>query len=327
MTDQTRRAFIKGSGAAIAGAAGLSTLSTSVAAENGWTTVESPTTKTLNGAVLAANGPWAAGGGGDVIERTADGWVKRLDYGPVLASNELTCIDATSDGAAIWFAGGSGVIGEMDVVTKTLTDHSAPGGKTSTWEGIAVSGTSGEDETISLVNGSGEELTGYRQSDGSIKWEEVVKPGGGSSMKGMDTFGPDSFTCVNTNAKAYASTDGATTWSEIGIDGSEVGLYGIAAVASDDMNVAAGDGIIYRYDGSRWTGRKVGSKSIKAIDRLSELGLAAGGSGRVFRRQQIGSWERYQTPTENNLNGCLLGGEAYPDVAVGSTGTIVEKQT
>ncbi|MFB6220170.1 MAG: twin-arginine translocation signal domain-containing protein [Halolamina sp.] len=325
MLDQNRRRFIKGSGAAIAGAVGLGAVQ-SAAAENGWEVVESPVSKTLNGTVLAANGPWAAGGGGKVLERTVDGWTVRLKNGPAAEGNGLTCMGVTDDGNRVWFAGGSGVIGEMDVVTKTLWDHSAPGGKTSTWEAISVTGTEEKNETISLMNGSGEELTGYRQPDGSIAWGDVVKPGGGASMKGAAHYGANSFVCCDTNAKVYESTDDGNTWETIGVDGGEVGFYGAAAVASDDMNVCGGGGIMYRYDGNIWTARKIGSNTIKSVDRVSEAGLACGGSGNVFRRQTIGSWEKVDTPTGANLEGTILGGELYPDVAVGASGTIVEKQ-
>ncbi|WP_245799927.1 hypothetical protein [Haladaptatus litoreus] len=45
-------------------------------------------------------------------------------------------MDVTDDGNRIWFVGGSGVIGEYDVETETLTNYSAPKGKTSTWEDL-----------------------------------------------------------------------------------------------------------------------------------------------------------------------------------------------
>lgn len=325
MPEHSRRQFLKGSGAAIAGAVGLGAAQPA-AALNGWEEVESPVGKTLTATSLAANGPWAAGGGGKVLERTVDGWTVRLKNGPAAEGNGLTCIGVTDDGNRVWFAGGSGVIGEMDVVTKTLWDHSAPKGKTSTWEAISVYGEEDTNEKISLLNGSGEEITGHRKRDGSIKWGDVTKPGGGASMKGAAHYGTDAFIACDTNAKVYESTDGGDKWDTIGVDGGEVGFYGAAAVSGDDMNVCGGSGMMYRYDGSGWTARKIGSNTIKSVDRLSEAGLAAGGSGHVFRRQTIGSWEKVDTPTGANLEGTILGGEAYPDVAVGASGTIVEKQ-
>lgn len=325
MSDQSRRQFLKGSGAAVATLVGLGAAQPAAAAENGWEEVESPTDKSLNGVVSAAEGPWAAGGGGRVVERTADGWKLRLKNGPTGAGNGLTCIDATTDGASVWFAGGSGVVGEIDVVTKKLTDYSAPKEKTSTWEGITVSGKQGVNETISLVNGSGEELTGERQSDGSIEWEEVTKPGGGASMKGMGQYGKKKFLACDTNAKVYQSTDGGSTWNEIGISGGSVGLYDVAGPSKKDLNVAGGSGKIFHYDGNRWTALSVGSNTIKGVDRLSEDGLAAGASGYVFRRQAIGTWEKRATPTGNNLLDAIIG-DTEPDIAVGSSGTIVEKR-
>ncbi|MFT4903972.1 MAG: hypothetical protein ACI8UR_000520 [Natronomonas sp.] len=327
MSEQcSRRRFLRLSGATTVGLVGVGA-GVAGAAENGWEAVETPVTKTLTGVTIAGNGPWAAGGGGKVLERTTDGWVVRLRNGPAAEGNGLTDIDVTDDGRRVWFAGGSGVIGEMDIVDKTLTDYSAPKEKTSTWETLSVTGSADTDETISLLNGSGEELTGYRQSDGSMEWGEVTKPGGGASIKGSDAYGTDSFMVCDTTSKVYEARDDAETWSEIGVRGGEVGFYGVAAVAEDDANVSGGGGMMYHWDGNRWTGRKIGSNTIPAVDRLDELGLAAAGSGYVFRRQTIGSWERIATPTGNDLLGVALGGEAYPDVAVGSSGTIVEKNT
>lgn len=326
MSDHSRRRFLRRSGAAVGALVGLGAAGSASAAENGWEAVESPTSKSLNGVVDAAGGPFAAGGGGRVLSRGVDGeWEVVLENGPSAASNSLTCIDATSDGASVWVAGGSGVVGEIDTTTNELTDYSAPNGKTSTWEAITVTGLAGANETISLVNGSGEELTGERQSDGSIEWEEVVKPGGGASIKGAGSYGENSFVAVDTNAKVYESTDSGTTWEEIGIDGGSVGLYDVAGPGGDDLNAAAGGGKLFRYDGNRWTALQVGSNTIKSVDRLSEAGLAAGGSGYVFRRQTLGSWDRVATPTESNLNGAVIRPESA-DVAVGAGGAIVEKR-
>lgn len=325
MSEQSRRQFLKGCGTAAATLVGLGSAGTAAAAENGWEVVESPTSKSLNGVVNAAGGPFAAGGGGRVLSRGLDGeWEVIVENGPTAAGNPLTCIDATSDGGSVWVAGGSGVIGEIDTTTNRITDYSAPKGKTSTWEAITVTGLAGQNETISLVNGSGEELTGQRQPDGSVEWEETVKPGGGASLKGMGAYGEDSFLAVDTNAKVYESTDGGTTWESIGIDGGSVGLYDVAGPSGDDLTVAAGGGKLFRYDGNRWTPLQPGSNTIRSVDRLSEDGLAAGGSGYVFRRQTLGSWQKLATPAGSNLLGVSIRPEG-PDVAVGSSGTIVEK--
>lgn len=47
---------------------------------------------------------------------------------------------------------------------------------------------------------------------------------------------------------------------------------------------------------------------------------------RRFLRQTVGSWDKRDTSTGNDLLSAVLGGEAYLDVCVGSSGTIIEKQ-
>lgn len=324
MSRATRRAVLRSTAAAVA--TGIAVTGTTTAATNGWRRVDSPTGESLNGVTLASNGPWAAGGGGDVLERTSDGWVTRLEYGPDTGSNELTCIDSTGDGRRVWFAGGNGVVGEMDAVTKTLTNHREPQEAASSWEGIAVTGDADTDEVVSLVNGSGEELTGYRRADGSIEWTAPTKPGSGSTITAVDHYSRDAFVCCDTNASVFESLSAGDSWSKVGIEGAGANFYGVAAVAANDIDVCGDSGMLYHWDGSEWVGRQVGENAINGIDRLSEAGLAAGGSGYVFRREALSSWERVATPTGNNLSDAALGGEVHPDVAVGASGTILEKQ-
>ncbi len=140
-----------------------------------------------------------------------------------------------------------------------LTDYSAPNGKTSTWEGIAVTGPAGS-ETVHLINGSGEYFSGTKTEAGGMEWGTVVKPGGGSSAKDITFIDSDTGYIVDTNAKVYETTDGGSSWTVVGIDGGSVGLYGIAAVARDDINVTGGDGSIFRYNGAVWTKNYAGGE-------------------------------------------------------------------
>lgn len=90
------------------------------------------------------------------------------------------------------------------------------------------------------------------------------------------------------------------------------------------MNVAAG-GIVYRYDGFRWTPHVVddGRQGVRAIARDGEAGLAAGAGGKVYERRSAGQWQRFETGVETKLRGVAIG-ETH-DVAVGGGGTIVER--
>ncbi|MWG34412.1 twin-arginine translocation signal domain-containing protein [Halomarina oriensis] len=288
----------------------------------GWTEVTSPTGNGLNGAAIGADGPYAVSGGGEVLARRDSGWTVVTTFPGGGNTFALTCADASSDGGNVWFAGASGAVGRYDTSTGTISDYSAPKGKTSTWESVAVAGPAGA-ETLYLANGSGEVLKGTN-SAGVVTWSDVQKPGGGSSIKGGTALDASTAYFVDTNAKVYETTDGGESWSTVGIPGGTVGLYGVGAGSTEDISVAGGDGSILRYNGAVWTRLDVADGGFTALVRDRENALAVGGSGRVYRRTWDG-WEREETPAAVTLGGVALGGE-FPDVTVGSSGTIFERR-
>ncbi|MFC5972342.1 WD40/YVTN/BNR-like repeat-containing protein [Halomarina salina] len=322
----SRRGFLKVTGATAAAVVGVPTVAAQDSS-NGWTEAESPTTKTLNDAVDTVEGPVAVGGGGDVVIRRQDGWERIVNYGPQARSRPLTGCDVTDDGKAVWFVGGSGVIGEYRVDTQTLTNYSAPKGKTSTWEDCAVVGTAGTDERLYFVNGSGELLVGVRQESGAVKYDDVVKPGGGSTIPGIDFHARQKGRVASTSQLVAETTDGGTNWEQIGIDFAGNAFYDIASVGAKDVNVAAGGGIVYRYDGFRWTPHVVDDdrQAIRALDRGTDYGYAAGNGGKVYERLSAGQWKLYETPVSTKFQG-VAHGDTY-DVAVGNGGTIVERDS
>lgn len=287
-----------------------------------WKTVTSPTAKTLYAVVTSAGGPFAVGSGGRVLRRQSNRWTTVVKRGPTGAGNALRGAAVTSDGHHVWFAGGSGVVAQYDTKTEQLTDYSAPKGKTSTWEDIAVTGAAGT-ETVHLVNGSGEYLRGHRTREGSTNWGSVAKPGGGSSMKGIAFADLSIGHICDTNAKVYETTNGGESWRTIGIEGGSVGLYDVSSVGQDTINAVGGDGSIFRYNGAVWTKLSAGSNVLYAIDRRSTDGLACGGSGTIFDRM-AGQWQQEQTFTSAGLRGIVIGSNA-PAIAVGSGGTILER--
>ncbi len=327
MTEQTRREFVKWSGAATVAAVSGSTVGVAQTDSSGgeWTKAESPTSKTLYGVVDTAEGPFAVGSGGDVLARRKSGWRRVVKYGPMARSRRLTAVDVTSDGKAIWFVGGSGVIGEYRVDTRTLTNYSAPGGKTSTWEGCSVVGKAGENERFYFVNGSGELLIGVRQKDGSVKYKDVLKPGGGSTIPAIDFYARKKGHVCSTSQFVAETTDGGKNWTRIGIDFAGGAFFDAASVGPKDVNVGGGNGIIYRYDGFRWTPHVIddGRQAIRAVDRDGTAGLAAGSGGKVYERKSAGQWQRFKTPVKTKLLG-VTRGKSY-DVAVGSGGAILER--
>ncbi|WP_247002503.1 hypothetical protein [Halosolutus gelatinilyticus] len=329
MSRQTRREFARLTAVSTTTIAGLATLGSVGAARSSqaeWTQVESPTDEPLYGAVETVDGPYAVGGGGDVVARRQDGnWVKVVEYGPQARSRPLFGVDVTDDGRRIWFVGDSGVIGEYDVQTQTLTNYSAPMGITSTWEDCAVRGTAGDNERLYFVNGSGELLVGTRLDSGAVEYEEVIEPGGGSTIPGIDFHARNRGHVVSTSQLVAETEDGGETWEQIGIDFAGEAFFDVASEGLQDVNVAAGAGIIYRYDGFRWTPHVVDSdrQAIRAIDRDDAAGLAAGAEGKVYDRQSVGQWRRTQTPVSVALLGVAR--TTAVDVAVGENGTIVER--
>ncbi|WP_222913303.1 hypothetical protein [Natrinema sp. SYSU A 869] len=327
MTDHTRREFMcLGAATTVVGITGFSAASTQESTDNGWKEADSPTEATFNDAVNTAQGPFACGANGNVAARTQGGWELVVEYGPQARSRRLTGIDVTDDGEAVWFVGGSGVIGEYNVTTQTLTNYSAPMEMTSTWEDCAVRGNADENERLYFVNGSGELLVGVRQESGAVQYNDVIKPGGGSTIPGIDFNTREQGHVCSTSQFVAETYDGGETWGQIGIDFAGGSFFDIASQAEDDVNVAAGPGIIYRYDGFRWTPHVADDEreAIRAVAREGSEGLAAGDNGKVYERQSAGQWQRFKTPVEAVLNG-VSRGDMY-HVAVGANGTIVERQ-
>ncbi|WP_227378336.1 WD40/YVTN/BNR-like repeat-containing protein [Haladaptatus halobius] len=306
--------------------AGVGVPRTVSAGKYSWDEVNSPSSSVLYDATMTQEGPYAVGASGDVLARRIDGWKKVLDKGPTVKSNPLRSCDVTSDGRHVWFAGGSGVIGQYDVVEEKVTDYSAPKGKTSTWEAIAAVGQA-DNERVSLVNGSGEFLTGTKTSEGGMEWSNVIKPGGGSSAKGIDFLDKKIGYICDTTSKVYETTDGGNSWSTIGLSGSgSVALYGITAVSQDRIYVTGGDGSIFRYNGAVWTKTDAGGTILYDIEWNNGKGLAGGGSGNLFDYRKHQGWNSESTPTSATFRGVALDTTGkFPSVAVGSSGTILER--
>ncbi|SDK47497.1 Uncharacterized protein SAMN04515672_3243 [Natronorubrum texcoconense] len=311
------------SSASVAGLALAAGAGTALA-QTEWTAADAPTEETLFDVTRTSQGPFAVGAGGVATLRRSDGWNVVLERGPTVESNPLNAVDATDDGEHAWFAGGSGVVGQYDVEDAQLTDYSAPMEMTSSWEGIAVTGEAGE-ETVHLVNGSGEYLSGTKTDDGGMDWGEVVEPGGGSSAFGIDFLDSETGYVADTAGQVYETTDDGDSWETIGIDTADEGLLDVVAVATDDLTVAAEGGVIYQYDGEEWTENDVGEEPVQSVDRDGETGLAAGGEGFVYDYDGE-EWEQLESPTENTLYGVALDATGdYPDAAVGEGGTVIER--
>lgn len=318
----SRRTVLKATGALAATAATGAAATAAASGSGGWTAVESPTTKSFTDVVMTTNGAYAVGASGNIATRESGSWRLVVDSGPANADNPLNSVDVTDDGRYIWFAGGSGALGMYDVETGKKYNHTAPMEKTSTWEGIAVSGPA-DDETVLVANGSGEVLDGERDADDCMKWGEVVKPAGGSTIPELAFARDDGSLAygVDTSQTAFRQADGGD-WSRIGVENAEVAFYDLVGTSSE-LYVAGGAGTIYRRDCDCgiWTPIDAGESAIRAVDLASETVIAAGNGGDIYERTSDG-WVARETPVESDLLGVAYGDT---DVAVGSSGTIIER--
>lgn len=284
-----------------------------------WRPIESPTNKALYGVVHTARGLFAVGIGGLVLTRGERGWHAVIEAGPATRENRLTAIDVTDDGKRIWFCGSSGALGAYDVETGHKYDYSAPKDKTSTWEAIAVTGKA-DSETLRVANGSGEVLPASTDENGCPQWEEVTKPGSGSTISALD-FGGGDYYAADTSGNVFVEREDG--WKDIGIEDAQVNFFDVFATG-DRVLVAGGSGWVYRYERAcrNWTPIEVGEGALHAIDDVNATPSIAGAGGRIYERTGTG-WQRTQ-PVSEDLFSVALGG-TKPDVAVGANGTIVER--
>ncbi|WP_430504293.1 WD40/YVTN/BNR-like repeat-containing protein [Haloparvum sp. PAK95] len=338
----SRRAVLKAAGAsAVAGAGAGAVINTGRATSSDWSEQSTPIEKSLYDVVYTTDGPYAVGNGGYVLGRNGGSWEIEVSNGPNNSGNPLHSVDVTDDGKRIYFAGGSGALGAYDVEEGIKYDYTAPDGKTSTWEGIAVSGDV-EQEQLIVANGSGETMDAQRQEDEDgnmcLVWGDVTEPAGGSTIPELDFAGDDPNRCrgISTSQQVFESTDLNDTWADIGVDDAQETFYDITG-STDVVYVAAGSGTIYRRDCDCgvWTPIDAGSNALLGIDRFydgsEEEIMASAGGGYVYERTSDG-WVEMETPVTADLYGVALPTADFlssipekVDVAVGSSGKVVER--
>lgn len=314
--DGTRRNVLKAAGGLLA-SGGLLGSAGAVTATREWTAAETPTDRTLHAVVETQAGAFAVGGGGDILQRTDIGWVRVLDGGPTGNSNDLYGAAATDDGRRLWVVGASGAIGEYDVQTGSLVDHSAPNDVTNNFNDVSVVGDAG-DANVYIAGDSGK-IYSSSANGATGTWDQVT-PGSGSAIRAIDFHGPTSGHAVDGNQTVFTTADGGV-YERIGIANANVNFYAVDSDGSDEVNVAGGGAMVHRWDGARWTPTDLGDASLRDIELANGSGYVVGGGGTVFSLQN-GAWTRASTPTGQNLKSVRRG---ETDIAVGAAGTIIEK--
>ncbi|MFB6126480.1 MAG: WD40/YVTN/BNR-like repeat-containing protein [Halolamina sp.] len=312
---RSRRSVLRGIGTAAAAGAVVGTASNAAAA-TGWESVETPVETNLHDVAVTAEGAYAVGGDGDVIARTSEGWTQVLDGGPTGNSNGLNGAAVTDDGERLWFVGNSGAIGEYDVTTSSLVDHSAPNDVTNNFNAVSVEGTAG-DANVYVAGDSGKIYYSFENGETGT-WNQVT-PGSGSEVNAIDTYGPRAGHAVDGNKTVFQTDDGST-YEKLGVEDANVNFHGVDSDGADAVYVSGGNGVVYDWDGSQWTRTDLGDATLRDIEAVAGEVYAVGGGGKVFSLVD-GVWSESDTPTGANLEAFARG---VVDIAVGASGTVIE---
>lgn len=291
-----------------------------------WTPISNkPTTKTLHSVSATSDGLFATGGGGKIVQRDDSGnWNLVVKNGPGSNGNTLYSSESTYSGEALWVGGSSGAFGRYDVPGAQIQDYSAPQNMTGTWSGIAVRGYAGTEE-IYLGNDSGKVLFGEYKG-GNISWQGPVTPGDGSAIRSIN-FHPryprEVFMC-DSNGKVFRELDQGN-WQEIGIQNPGSTLYDINVTKDLDLLVSGGSGRIFRLSDGAWTAQKLGGNARYATDSRDDRRMVVGASGQIYEMTDRGWKETFDYQSTALKDIIVLGDEDLPAVAVGGSGTVLEK--
>jgi len=314
----TRRNVLQGIGASLTAALGVPSLTGSALADEQWRAVETPTANTVHDVAYTDAGAYAVAGGGIVLERTETGWRKVIDGGPTGNGNDLYGADVTDDGEALWLVGSSGAIGEYDVTTGVLTDHSAPDDVTNNFNDVAVTGAAGE-ANVYVAGDSGAVYFSF-ENGATGTWDDVT-PGSGAAINAIDFFDDRAGHIVDGNQSVFRTQDGGT-WNQTGLADADVNLYGVDSDGCDDVWVSGGGGTVFHWNGSEWTPTDTGDAGLLDIEvtDADDAGYTVGGGGKLYELD--GSWTQNRTPTGANLRAVARG---PTDIAVGADGTVLER--
>ncbi|MUV90530.1 hypothetical protein GJ629_11985 [Halapricum sp. CBA1109] len=314
-TTHSRRSVLKTAGVAAA----IAAVPGAAAEREQWTSVESPTGNTLYDVETTAADVYTVGGGGVVLERTPEGYRKVLDGGPTGNGNNLYGADVTNDGKRLWFVGSSGAIGEYDVESGVLVDHSAPMDVTNNFNDVSVTGEAGE-ANVYVAGDSGKMYFSY-ENGATGSWDYTT-PGSGSAINAVDFFEDRSGHIVDGNQSVFYTRDGAS-WDRLGIADANVNLYGVDSDGFDDVWVSGGGGIVYHWTGSRWIKADTGDAGLRDIEvtDADADGYTVGGGGAVYGYDGS-EWRQQATPSGANLKAVVRGDV---DVAVGAGGAVLER--
>lgn len=283
-----------------------------------WKHVDVPFSSSLHDVTRFKKRVYVVGDSGTLLERANGEWSTLLDTGPSGNSNVLRSVGVSSDGKHVWFAGSSGTIGYFDVKAGEVTDLSNPEGESDQWNDMLVTGSAGS-EVVRAADNNGEIVT-LRLSKGAIESTNLVKPrSAGQSITGLATGKSGQLFAVNTTGKLFTSASGQN-WSAT--DLVDTNLVDVT-VHEGLVYAIVSSGFGYTYDPSADEKGKFDvsistTHSITAGDSV----VISGTNGMVADLVD-GTWKTTETPASTDLYGVTTG---KSDLAVGSSGTVVERQ-
>ena len=297
-------------------------VSPSEAEDGEWTLVKSTVDNTIHDVTITPEGVFAVAEGGILLKRTQEEWVKVVDGGISGNGNDLYGIAKTANENRFWMVGSSGAVGEYNVATENLNDHSQPMDASNNFNDVAV--TRKPDTTNIYIAGDSGKMY-HNFADGKEgKWNSVT-PGNGSAVNAVGFFDDRQGHIVDANQSVLTTQDGGT-WNKAGIADADVDFEGIDSDSSDDVWVSGGNGMIFKWNGSEWISTKTAEATLMDIEVGNEdqTGYAVGANATIISYNGS-EWVSQETPTTENLNAVVQGSETLPDITVGAGGTIMER--
>lgn len=289
-----------------------------------WQTVEAPARNTLYGVTVFGSGAVAVGESGVVFGRpNGEPWQTVIERGPGERSRTLRAVDATDDGARVWFAGDSGAVGTYDVAGAVKRDFSNVDGIDADWRDVAVAGEANA-ETVYLATDEGAVLR-LAIADRSLEVGEFVRPPTlASGLAGIEALADGTLAVLSEGGRLFTTQD-REQWTTVELQPDE-----FVAVAGDDGVVyavrAPGEG--YRYEDGRTVSFPFGQPTLTAVDVATDRVVAVGTDGSVYRRAPDG-WVHVTTDNDRTLRDVATAPSdserGARDVAVGAAGTILER--
>lgn len=305
-----------------------------------WQTVETPVRNTLYGVSVFDSGAVAVGESGVVLGRpNGEPWQPVIEHGPGGNARNLAAVDATDEGARVWFAGESGAVGTYDVAGAVKRDFSGVDDIDADWEAISVAGDANE-ETVYLATDEGAVLR-LSIADRSLEVGEFVRPPTlATGLAGLETLADGRLVVLSRGGRLFTTTN-REQWTTVEFEPDEFVDVAARSAAGNQKSMISGDlaadeavyavrapGEGYRYADGGAASFPFGRPTLTAVAASGDRVVAVGSRGGVYRRAPDG-WVTVTTDNDRTLRDVSVVPDAEAgdarDIAVGDAGTILER--